>query len=256
MAGSRDDAAAIARREREFFARHYARQDYNLTAWRLRVRRELRSVLAEKGTERLGRVLSVGCGDGAFEVTLAPHARSVLGIDLSPEAVEAARRAAEASGADNVEFRCTSAFDFDTDERFDTVLCIAFLHHVPLFEFDRFLAWLAARLAPGGLLYTQDPNVNGVLRKVGRVVLGSSYDRYHTPDERELDPGELAAALRRVGLTDVRTRGIDLTILPLGYVLARGPGFPFHACAWLDALWCATPLHRWASGFKAAARKP
>lgn len=246
----------IDEREREFFSGYYAEQRYNPTAWRLRMQRELRSVLREHGSERLGRVLSVGCGDGRFELMLAPFADRVLGIDLSPQAVELARRLSRERGVDNVEFRCASVTDFDTPERFDTVLCIAFLHHVPAGRLRELMARLVDRIEPGGLLYTQDPNVRGILRRIGRAVLGGAYDRYHSPDERELDPREMKRTLRDLGLTNARTAGIDVTVLPLGYVLARGPGWPLRICAWIDRLWCATPLERWASGFMASARKP
>jgi SAM-dependent methyltransferase len=247
---------AIEARERAFFAKYYGGQEYNATAWRLRMERELRSLLREKGSASLGKVLSVGCGDGRFESMVARHADRVLGIDLSPEAIDLAQRLSRAANVPNVEFRCASAREFDTEERFDTVLCIAFLHHVPEAELADFMAWLAARVAPGGLLYTQDPNIHGVLRKIGRIVLGARYDAYHSPDERELDPHELEGMFRRAGFEDVRTAGIDLTILPVGYMLARGPGWPMLLFSWLDRIWCATPLERWASGFKAVGRKP
>jgi SAM-dependent methyltransferase len=243
-------------REREFFAGYYDDQKYNLTAWRLRMERELRSLLREAGPGGLGRVLSVGCGDGRFELMLAAHAEHVVGLDLSPEAIAIAERLAAERGVRNAEFLCVAAEDLVTDLTFDTVVCIAFLHHVPVDAFRPFVEQLAARLAPGGLLYTQDPNVHGTMRAIGRVVLGGSYDRYHSPDERELDPRELRDLLAGLAMEDVRVKGIDVTILPLGYLFPRGPHWPMHLCAWFDRLWCATPLERWASGFFAAARRP
>ena len=48
---------------------------------------------------------------------------------------------------------------------------------------------------------------------------------------------------------------IDLTLIPAMYMLAKQPGWILHVCAWLDRLFCASPLRRWASGFAAASRR-
>jgi 2-polyprenyl-3-methyl-5-hydroxy-6-metoxy-1,4-benzoquinol methylase len=242
--------------EREFFAGYYAEQRYNPTGWRLRLERDARIVRAAAPGGRLGRVLSVGCGDGQLELMLAPAARSVLGVDISPEAIAVARRAAAREDVSNVEFRCVSLADLDVSERFDTVVCVAFLHHLPAAGVAPFLDFVAAHLAPGGLLYTQDPNVHGLLRRVGRLVLGRRYDAYHSPDERELDPGEVVAALRAAGFVSVTLRYVDTTLIPMVYAARQGPAPLFHACAAFDRLWCASPLARWASGFSIVARKP
>ena len=73
-------APALAVREVEeseralFFAGHYAERRYHPTGWRLRLERDARVPGAAAPGGRLGRVLSVGCGDGAFELMLAEPA--------------------------------------------------------------------------------------------------------------------------------------------------------------------------------------
>src|SRR5689334_21663014 len=99
--------------ERKFFAGYYAEQRYNPTGWRLRLRRDARILCAAAAGGRRGRVLSVGCGDGQFELMLAPRARSVLGVDISPEAIDVARRAQARAAVSNVEFRCVSVADLE-----------------------------------------------------------------------------------------------------------------------------------------------
>lgn len=241
--------------ERAFFAGYYAEQRYNPIGWRLRLERDVRVLCAAAPGGRLGRVLSAGCGEGAFEMLLAPHADSVLGVDLSPEAIAIAQRAQLESGVRNVEFRCMSLADLPMTERFDTFVCLAFLHHLPVATLPEFLRAAHACLAPGGLFYSQDPNVHGVLRAIGRRVLGGSYDDYHSADERELDPGELTAALSAAGFSDVEIRYIDLTLIPLLFLLVHAPGAIFRVCRMIDRLWCASPFARWASGFALVAHK-
>lgn len=242
--------------ERAFFDDYYANRAFHPHGERLRLERELRSLLRASGTRPIGRVLSVGCGDGEFELLLAPHAEHVTGVDLSPEAIRIAREAAARDRVRNVEFRCSTAAELDTRDRFDTIVCLAFLHHVPEAELRGFLDGMLARLIPGGLLYSQDPNVHGLLRKIGRAVMGRRYDTYHTADEREIDPGAHSALLHETGFVDVRIEPIDLTLIPAMFLLRNGPAWPLRACVWVDRLWCATPLGRWATGFAAAARRP
>ncbi|HEY8122066.1 MAG TPA: class I SAM-dependent methyltransferase [Myxococcota bacterium] len=257
--------------ERAFFARYYAEQRYHPAGWRLRMERDLRVLLAaaaresganpaERGSAResgtkLRRVLSIGCGDGAFELLLARHAESVLAVDLSPEAIAVAQRAQGLAGVRNVEFRCMSFRDLPWEERFDAIVCLAFLHHVSEPELPGFLRACHDHLAPGGLFFSQDPNVRGVLRAIGRVVLGKRYDAYHSPDERELDPDETLAQLRAAGLVEIGLRHVDLTLIPACYVIRRGPALPLQLLAWLDRAWCATPLAPFSSGFAAWGRR-
>jgi SAM-dependent methyltransferase len=251
----RERTEKTERDERAFFAAYYGEQRYHPVGWRLRMERDLRVLLAAAGPAGLGRTLSIGCGDGAFELLLAPHAESVVGVDLSPEAIAAADRARDAQGARNASFRCTSFRDLPWDERFDTIVCLAFLHHVPEAELPEFLRACHAHLVPGGRFFSQDPNARGALRAVGRVVLGGGYDRYHTPDERELDPAVLAADLQRAGFASVAVHHVDLTLIPACYVLARWPAWPLRLAALADRAFCASPLARWSSGFAAVARK-
>jgi 2-polyprenyl-3-methyl-5-hydroxy-6-metoxy-1,4-benzoquinol methylase len=241
--------------ELDFFARTFGEQAYSPAGWRLQKQRELRLLLAAAGSRGLGRVLSIGCGDGAFERMLAPHAESVLAVDLSPVAVEIAERQRAAEGIGNLAFRCASFRELPWQEPFDTIVCLAFLHHVPEQETAGLLRACFTHLAPQGLFFSQDPNVHGALRAVGRVVLGRRYHAFHTPDERELDPDQLAAQLRAAGFASVAIHHVDLTLIPSCFLFARAPAWLFRVLAALDRLWCASPLARWSSGFAAVARR-
>jgi hypothetical protein len=85
--------------------------------------------------------------------------------------------------------------------------------------------------------------------------MGSNYDQYHSPDERELDPRELESQLKSAGFDAVTLRYIDLTLVPLLFMLAKRPGWLLRPCVPLDYLWCHSPLARWATGFVAVAKK-
>ncbi len=240
-----DSGAERIQREREFFA------DWTLNPAgdRLRWQRELRLLRAARGSDSLGHVLSIGCGRGQFEQMLAPHARQVLGIDLSPETVEDARREADRAGVTNIRFECADVAGFEFDQMFDTVVCIGFLHHLSDPESLELLSRIYRHLHPGGLVHTQDPNIHGVLRHLGRLLLGNRYNDYHTPDERELDPESVRNIFLQAGFGEARVRHMDLSLIPGMQMLPNAPQWIMRILDLLDRVWCAGPAARWGSGF-------
>jgi SAM-dependent methyltransferase len=95
--------------------------------------------------------LDIGCGTGAFTRRLAERVGRVLGIDLSPRMVEAARAR---TSAPNVEYRVADATRFPfPPASFDVIASIATLHHLPL---ESMLLECASALRPGGVLLLVD----------------------------------------------------------------------------------------------------
>ena len=67
------------------------------------VGRQLAGLLAEEEAQRerpYGSALDLGCGTGGWSVQLAQRGWSVVGVDVVPKAIRAARRRAEESGVD------------------------------------------------------------------------------------------------------------------------------------------------------------
>jgi 23S rRNA (cytosine1962-C5)-methyltransferase len=82
--------------------------------------------LAARAVAR-GRALDCFTFTGAFALNVAPVCDSVLGLDISGDAVAAATRNAELNNANNVEFREANVFDAlreleTAGERFDTIV--------------------------------------------------------------------------------------------------------------------------------------
>ena len=125
-------------------------------------RHMVRRILALTGAGPRSRVLSLGCGIGDTELLLAPHVGEVSGIDLSPAAIRQAR--ADAARARHPQ-RPLRAGHRPRQDRFDVVIAIFFLHHLP----DAELAGLAGRgselLAPGGVFYSLDPSRQPAIRR-------------------------------------------------------------------------------------------
>lgn len=56
-------------------------------------------------------VLDVYCGIGTISLTAAKKAKSVIGVEIVPEAIENAKENARRNGVENVEFYCSAAED-------------------------------------------------------------------------------------------------------------------------------------------------
>lgn len=99
---------------------------------------------------RGGRALDVGCGEGLLCSRLAGVCREVIGIDTDERALARAQRRLERTPK-------ARALSHDIMEQdlpgclgaFETVTCVAVLHHLPL---EEGLAALGALVAPGGRL--------------------------------------------------------------------------------------------------------
>lgn len=98
------------------------------------------------------RVLDVGCGGGLLAERFAAAGAAVTGIDLSPAAIEAAKKHAAATGI-KIEYRAASPASFvkDSHEPFDIIICAEVLEHVDNLEL--FLHDTLVMLKPGGLFF-------------------------------------------------------------------------------------------------------
>ena len=100
------------------------------------------------------RVLDAGCGTGVSTEYLAhlnPEA-TVLGIDLSQQALATATERCRRSQATNATFHQLSLYDVDQiPGQFEWINCVGVLHHLP--DPLAGLQALAGKLAPGGLIH-------------------------------------------------------------------------------------------------------
>lgn len=164
-------------------------------------------------------VLEYGCGQGSSAYQLAKvGARSVLGIDISPVAIEQARKRAELAGVDSTRFEVMDAEHLDIpDDTFDLCCGTAILHHLDL---DRAFAELARTLRPGGsaLFYEplgHNPAINFYRRATPEL---------RTEDEHPLHTEDLDRAAQWFGR--VEERYFHLTALGAAGVYGRAPFEP------------------------------
>ena len=98
-------------------------------------------------------VLELGCGDGVNAVFMASRGCRVTAVDVSRTAIEMAHEKARAAGVD-VDFVVGDVFDLETGPSpYDLVFDRGLLHHLPVFRFEDYNAFVAERLPTGGVFH-------------------------------------------------------------------------------------------------------
>lgn len=100
------------------------------------------------------RAASLGCGTGALERDLLSKGicRSLVGFDLSPQALDIARRLAGEAGLSGVRYEVADLNRLVLPEGgYDAAFFHQSLHHVE--DLDHCLSQVARALPPGGLVY-------------------------------------------------------------------------------------------------------
>jgi SAM-dependent methyltransferase len=127
-------------------------------------------------------ILDVGCGQGEDALLLASLGATVVGVDVSPGAVELARKRAELSGlADRASFICAPIGGQELPRAaFDVIWIDNVLHHV-LDELEPTLRSLFAAAKPGAqLVFIEPVNLSRLFRHI----------RFLVPVHTEVTPGE------------------------------------------------------------------
>jgi 2-polyprenyl-6-hydroxyphenyl methylase / 3-demethylubiquinone-9 3-methyltransferase len=170
--------------------------------------------------------LDVGCGAGLLAEPVARLSARVTAIDAAAELIDVARAHAAGQGL-AIDYRHAAVEDIDG--RFDLVTCMEVVEHVA--DPRAFVAALAARLAPGGLLVLSTPNRTAwskllmvtIAEGIGQIPKGThDFAKFITPDEMK---AMLAAAGLAVidceGIAFSPTRGLHLSEdMSLNYLVA------------------------------------
>jgi SAM-dependent methyltransferase len=154
----------------------------------------------ELGVPSDGRVIDVGCGDGAFaNQMLATHYRAVDGIDKS----EAAIRRAQAEARAHATFRAVDlvTFDYDSLARCDAAFLIGILHHVK----DATPTILRALTRRTGKMIVLEPNGNNLIRKALEFT-----PTYRAAGEDSFRTKDLIALFEQAGWRTVVWRRLNL----------------------------------------------
>src|SRR5438477_3999641 len=172
------------------------------------------------------RALDVGCGAGLLAEPLARLGGQVTALDASPELIAAAVEHAASMGLE-IDYRAGAIEELEG--QFDLITCMEVIEHVA--DPAAFVAALAKRLAPDGLMVMSTPNATGwsklmmitIGEGLGRIPKGThDFGKFIAPERMKVlmaDAGLKCADVE--GIAWSPTRGLHLSDdVRLNYLVA------------------------------------
>ena len=152
-----------------------------------------------------GDVLDVGCGEAAISLTLAERGSTTVGLDLSPTAIDLARREAEKRGLTNATFEVADISDFSgfppgSEGRFGTIVDSTLFHSIPVEAREGYQQSISRAAAPGAsyfaLVFDKAAVPEGPINAVTADELREAVSKYWIVDE--IRPARLYANVPEV----------------------------------------------------------
>jgi SAM-dependent methyltransferase len=182
------------------------------------------AALIEAGKFR-GEVLDVGSGEAAISLYLAERGYTTVGLDLSPTAIDLARREAEKRGLTNASFEVADISSFTGyDGRFDTIVDSTLFHSIPVDAREGYQQSIVRAAAPGAsyfvLVFDKAAMPAGPANAVTAEELRGVVSKYWVIDE--IKPARLYANAPADGTDLSALMGTDFRDEPNGRVSVAG----------------------------------
>jgi SAM-dependent methyltransferase len=212
--GAPGDAATRYERERAFHDERFGTSTRGRTAKfyaDATGRARYHALLTELAAGR--DVLEIGCGRGSVALRLASNGAHVLGVDLSPVAIDVATERAARAHVEHARFAAMNAEALDLEPASVDVVCgSGVLHHLDL---DRAYAEIARVLRPDGWAVFHEPLAHNPLIEWYR----RRTPRERSHDEHPLHIADIERARARFGA--VHTEFFDLLALTAPFLPDR-----------------------------------
>jgi 2-polyprenyl-3-methyl-5-hydroxy-6-metoxy-1,4-benzoquinol methylase len=105
------------------------------------------------GTPTNVRILDIGCGDGSLSLPILTESNRITLVDISENMIDKAGQRVPAALRSNVTLINDSFERVNADDRYDIVICVGVIAHVP--DISRLWHKIATVLKPGGLLVVE-----------------------------------------------------------------------------------------------------
>ncbi len=200
-------------------ANNYVKKDLTLYC---RIARKQRLVRSIEGIRKpINNILEVGCGAGFSADYLKGKFINYVGVDYSKNLISYAIKHNSYKG---VNFECLNINEFDTKFKFEVILMIGVLHHMP--EPENTINLLKKNLAPGGVIVVNEPQAGNplisLLRKIRKKI-----DNNYSSDQTEFSETQIRTMFEKNNF-NVKTyaQGILTTPLAESRILPNFVGIP------------------------------
>lgn len=153
------------------------------------------------------KILDVGCGGGLLSAPFSRLGYTVLGIDTSKEAIEAAQIYAE-EHALNAQFECTDLSNIS--DTFDVIFLSEILEHVD--NPSNLLQQAVQRLKPNGLLFFSTLN-RTAFSYIAGILIAENIIKWAPKGTHQwkslLKPSEIVLPLETLGVNTLNLAGIE-----------------------------------------------
>jgi 2-polyprenyl-6-hydroxyphenyl methylase/3-demethylubiquinone-9 3-methyltransferase len=152
-------------------------------------------------------LLDVGCGGGILSEGLAREGANVIGLDVEPQSLAAAKHHAVENGI-QVDYICSSIECYEA-QTVSAITCMEMLEHVA--DPQLVIEHCARLLEPNGLLFLS--TINRTLKAYASLVIGAEYLLNLLPRQTHdyakfLKPSELTSMARKFGLEPIDVSGL------------------------------------------------
>jgi len=174
-----------------------------------------------------GDILDVGCGEAAISLALAERGHSTVGLDLSPTAIDLARREAAKRGLTKATFEVADITDFTgfppgSAGRFGTIVDSTLFHSIPVEAREGYQQSISKAAAPDAsyfaLVFDKAAVPAGPINAVNQDELHDAVAKYWVVDD--IRPARLHAKAPKdfFGMTNV----VEVRAEPGGLVSIGG----------------------------------
>lgn len=118
--------------------------------------------IIKSGLKRNHHILEIGCGVGTFTKLLLAYVKkggSVLGVDISKTNIAIATKEL---GSSNASFMVSDMTDFEVAKKFDYIVMLDVLEHIPIEQHQELFRFFKAHLKDDGTIFINIPHHNSL----------------------------------------------------------------------------------------------
>lgn len=190
----------------------YVKKDISLSSRIARKQRLLQTI----NKINLGQsidILEVGCGAGFSAEYLRGHYQTYTGIDYSSNLIDYARNTVSYP---DVAFHAVDLHQFKSNEKFDVIVMIGVLHHIP--DVTNALKVGLKLLKPGGYIVTNEPQSANFLIGLLRKIRAKS-DQSYSEEQDEFQEKQITVFYQEAGFIDIKTYAQGFLSTPFAEVV-------------------------------------